>query len=165
MKPYVPYGLFIRSRNVNECPCYLLAPANPVFAGSTGYNVVHDVTGLPTLLTPVAQGDFPRGFTLSGDIPEDYRTPCRMAIPHKAAQRLLGGSEIIDVIGVKNTTDSTYMVREEMCLSDDVIAVALFKKSYLAPGEEMELYILRDKLYYENVQRKARRPRVTWGDE
>ena len=117
------------------------------------------------LLTPVAQGDFPRGFTLSGDIPEDYRTPCRMAIPHKAAQRLLGGSEIIDVIGVKNTTDSTYMVREEMCLSDDVIAVALFKKSYLAPGEEMELYILRDKLYYENVQRKARRPRVTWGDE
>lgn len=113
------------------------------------------------LLTPVAQGDFPKGFTLTNEIPMEAKTPCRISLPHHAGQRIIGSNEIIDVVLVQNTSNKVYQVREEACLSDDVIAVALFKKSYLSPGDSMELYILRDKHYKQEVKRQHRRQRLT----
>lgn len=113
------------------------------------------------LLTPVAQGDFPNGFGLSADIPDEFRHPCQMTIFHRTEQRLVGGREIIDVVLVRNDSQSTYQVREEMCITDGTLAVALFEKSYLLPGDESEIYILRDKLAAETKARKNRRPRLT----
>lgn len=113
------------------------------------------------LLTPVAQGDFPKGFTLTNEIPLDVQAPCRIAIPNKAGQRIMGSNEIIDVVLIQNTSNRVYQVREEACLSDDVIAVALFQKSYLSPGDSMELYILRDKHYKRELKRVNRRQRLT----
>jgi conjugal transfer pilus assembly protein TraK len=115
------------------------------------------------MLTPVAQGDLPSGFTLSNEVPLDMRRPCKMAIPHVAGQRLLGGTEVIDVIVAKNDTDRVYQVREEQCLGGDVIAVGIYRKSYLQPNEEVEIYILRDKHQREVEKREKRRPRLTLG--
>lgn len=113
------------------------------------------------LLTPVAQGDMPSGFSLSSDIPASYRQPCAVPIYQHTGQRLMGGREVIDVVLMKNDLDRVFQVREEMCLSDDVIAVGLYRKSLLQPGEEMELYILRNKYFQRDVQRQQRRPRLT----
>ncbi|MDC8832840.1 TraK domain-containing protein [Alteromonas gilva] len=116
------------------------------------------------LLKPVALGDLPRGFSLSNDIPRQYRKPCQVGIYQYTGQRLMGGREVIDVVLLRNDSNRVYQVREEMCLADDVIAVALFEKSYLQPGEDMELYILRNKFYEREQQRQNRRPRLTGGN-
>lgn len=116
------------------------------------------------LLKPVALGDLPRGFSLSNDIPEYFRQPCQVSIYQHTGQRLMGGREVIDVVLLRNDSNRVYQVREEMCLADDVIAVALFEKSYLQPGEDMELYILRNKFYEREQQRQNRRPRLTGGN-
>lgn len=113
------------------------------------------------ILTPVAQGDFPRGFGLTEDIPANLRHPCQMTIFHRTEQRIVGGRELIDVVYVKNDSQRPYQIREEMCLTSGTLAVALFEKSYLLPGEESEIYILRDKLADEVKARKQRRPRLT----
>ncbi|WP_240224666.1 TraK domain-containing protein [Rheinheimera hassiensis] len=113
------------------------------------------------LLTPVAKGDLPRGMSLTNDIPGYLTTPCQVTIYQEAGQRITGGREIIDVVLMRNDTARGYRVREEMCLSAGVKAVALFEKSYLQPGEETEVYILRDKLYEQEMARKNRRPRLT----
>ncbi len=115
------------------------------------------------MLTPVAQGDLPRGFTLTNDVPAHFAAPCTITIHHAAEQRLTGGREVIDVVLVTNDSDRAYHVREEMCLADGVLAVAIFEKAYLQPGESSEIYILRDKLYQQNMERKQRRPRLTGG--
>jgi len=116
------------------------------------------------ILTPIAQGDLPAGFTLTNQIPQDAIQPCRMAIPHRAGQRLLSSREYVDVIIAKNNTDRVYQVREEMCLGNDVIAVGIHKKSYLKPNEEVEIYILRDKFQNERATTEKRRPRLTLGE-
>lgn len=113
------------------------------------------------LLTPVAQGDLPRGFSLSSDIPAHYKKPCAIPIYQNTGQRLMGGNEVIDVVHVKNTSNKTFQMTEEKCLTDDVIAVGLYMKSYLQPGEDMEVYIVRDKFYQREMQRTQRRPRLT----
>ena len=115
---------------------------------------------ITSLLLPVAAGDIPRGFALSPSVPDKVRYPCSMTIFHEAKQRLISGKFVIDVVHVINNTDSVYQVREEMCLARYVKAVGLFEKAYLQPGEESELYILRDKFTEEKDTRRNRRPRL-----
>lgn len=114
-----------------------------------------------SLLTPVAQGDLPRGFTMTNDVPAHLRAPCQVAIHQVTGQRLSGGREVIDVVLMTNDSNRTYHVREEMCLSGGVKAVSVFEKAYLQPGEQTEVYILRDKTYEQQLERKNRRPRLT----
>lgn len=114
-----------------------------------------------SLLTPVAQGDLPRGFTLTNDIPEHFKEPCQVAIHQVTGQRLAGGREVIDVVLMTNDSNRTYHVREEMCLAGGVKAVSVFEKAYLQPGEQTEVYILRDKMFEQELERKNRRPRLT----
>lgn len=115
------------------------------------------------LLTPVARGNLPSGFTLTNDTPNHMIQPCQVTINQVAGQRLTGGREVIDVVLMTNDSQHPYRVREEMCLSRDTLAVALFEKSYLLPGEQTEVYILRDKFFQQNKQRSLRRPRLTGG--
>ena len=113
------------------------------------------------LFLPVARGDITRGFALTPSIPDQSRFPCAMSIYHETKQRLVSGKHIIDVVHVVNDSNQTYQVREEMCLGKYIKAVALFEKAYLQPGEESELYILRDKQAEEKEIRRPRRPRLT----
>jgi conjugal transfer pilus assembly protein TraK len=121
------------------------------------------VNNLVAILKPVAQGNIPRGFSMTNDIPAHLTHPCRIAVSHYTGQRLAGGREVIDVVLVRNNSNRAYQVREEMCLTPDVRAVGIFTKSYLMPGEETEVYIVRDKYYEAQKQREQTRPRLTGG--
>lgn len=119
---------------------------------------------LIALLKPVAQGQTPNGFSMTNDIPEHMRQPCRIGIYHHAGQRITGAREVIDVVLVHNDSDRVYHVREEMCLSDGALSVAIFPRAYLQPNEETELYIIRDK-YHQPAEQRVTRPRLTRGGE
>lgn len=114
-------------------------------------------------LAPVARGQVPPGFSLSHTVPDEFRHPCKIAIRHETGQRLSGGTEYIDVVIIRNDLSRPYEVREEMCLSEDAKAVAIFKSSYLLPGQETEVYILRDKNFFRERVRQNTRPRLTLG--
>lgn len=113
------------------------------------------------LLTPVAKGDLPRGFVLTSDIPVGFKQPCQVTIQHQAMQRLTGGREVIDVVLMQNDSEHPFQIKEEMCLAPGTLAVALFEKSYLMPGQSAEVYILRDKTFAKRLERVNRRPRLT----
>lgn len=116
-----------------------------------------------SLLTPIAQGKLPRGFSMTNDIPEYYRHPCSIALPHHTGQRLAGGREVIDVVAVKNTSERPYEVREEMCITDDVMSIGIFPKAYLMPGESTEIFIVRDKYYQREKALENNRPSLIGG--
>ena len=116
------------------------------------------------VLTSVANGGIPSGFDLLDEIAPESRFPCdirRMPMYHEVGQRLVSSREIIDVVIVKNDINGFREIREEYCLADDVIAVGVFDKATLAPGEDTELYIMRDKLYTEKQNQIRVRPRLT----
>lgn len=117
-----------------------------------------------SVLAAVANGELPQGFDMLDSIPAEDRYPCditRMTMYHEVGQRLVSGREIIDVVLVKNDINGFREIREEYCLADDVIAVGVFDRATLAPGESSELYILRDKLHAEKQKRVRTRPRLT----
>jgi conjugal transfer pilus assembly protein TraK len=117
-----------------------------------------------SILKPIAQGKTPPGFSMTNDIPEHMSKPCRISVYHKAGQRLTGARELIDVVLVQNDSNRVYHVREEMCLSDGALAVGIYPRAYLQPGEETEVYIVRDK-YHEPAEQRVTRPRLTRGTE
>ncbi|EIX8056838.1 TrhK, partial [Salmonella enterica subsp. enterica serovar Typhimurium] len=114
------------------------------------------------LLTPVALGEVPSGFSLQQDrlsrIPASEQSPCNFNMYAKLGQRLVGSRELIDVILVKNDKPYGQIVADQQCMAEGVIASALFDKAYLQPGEETELYIVRDKLFKEREARVTTRP-------
>ena len=116
------------------------------------------------ILRPIANGEVPRGFTFTTEIPRDQtKKPCSINIYQDTRQRLIGAREIVDVVLVKNDSKRPYRVREQHCLANDSIAVAILDKALLMPGEQTELYILKDKLYQQNQSKARRRPRLTQG--
>lgn len=123
------------------------------------------VRNLVNLLKPVAQGKLPSGFSMTDDIPKYYEHPCRIALPHSTGQRLSGGREVIDVVLIENTSERPYEVREEMCLSEDVLTVGIFPRAYLAPGQSTEVYIVRDKYHFQEKARENTRPRLVGGSQ
>lgn len=135
----------------------------PVSSNDPRINEKH-VERATSILVEVAGGEIPAGFDLVDKIPEDERFPCdirQMGMYHEVGQRLISGRELIDVVRIKNDINGFREVREEFCLGEDVIAVGVFDKATLAPGEDTELYILRDKLHMERKSKVRLRPRLT----
>lgn len=116
------------------------------------------------LLTLVALGDTPAGFTLSESVPVAQKHPCdinKMMMYHEVGQQLVSSREIIDVVLVQNDINGLREVREEYCFADDVIAAAVYDKAILAQNETTEMYILRDKLHKEKTRKVRKRARLT----
>ena len=122
------------------------------------------VAYLTNLLKQVAQEQTPRGFNMTNDIPPQLAKPCRLTIEQLAGQRLTGNREVVDVVVIRNDSDRIYHVKEEMCISRDTLAVAIHDKAYLRPGDETEVYIIRDRFYQEERQRQITRPRLRLGE-
>ncbi len=82
------------------------------------------------LLTPVALGEVPSGFSLQQDrlsrIPASEQSPCNFNMYAKLGQRLVGSRELIDVILVKNDKPYGQIVADQQCMAEGVIASALF---------------------------------------
>jgi conjugal transfer pilus assembly protein TraK len=114
---------------------------------------------IEVLLSEVAMGEIPAGFSLSTKIPKEVRNyPCSMPISNYTAQRIVGSREVIDVILVTNDTDYVYSVREQHCYQNDALAAAVSQRATLQPGESTEMYILRDKLHFSRASSNKRRP-------
>lgn len=118
------------------------------------------ISRIKDILKPIGRGEIPRGFTLSHDTSKAIPRPCGLTISQKVAQRIVGPREVVDVVRVKNTTTRPYTIREQMCESRDVMAVAIYNKSLLQPNEATEVYILRNKLQNSPVNTNSKRPRV-----
>ena len=90
-----------------------------------------------------------------------YRHPCVFGIANETKQRLVGARELIDVVLVQNDSNKPYTIKEEYCSSQDTVAVGVLDKAQLNPGEQIEMYIIRDKLWLQQQERLQTRPRVT----
>lgn len=108
-----------------------------------GYN--YHEKGVLNLLSTIAKARVPQGFSLTKEIPESFTVPCSMAIEHKTVDRVIGSNRVVDIVSISNNSSSYYQTREEMCLSQDVIAVGVLQKSLLAPGEKTVFLILRER--------------------
>ncbi len=82
------------------------------------------------LLTPVALGEVPSGFSLQEDrlsrIPSSEQSPCNFNMYAKLGQRLVGSRELIDVVLVKNDKPYGQVVADQQCITEGVVASALF---------------------------------------
>lgn len=118
------------------------------------------ISYIKDVLKPIGNGNLPRGFTLSTDTSNAIQLPCSITIEQKVMQRIVGLREVVDVVRVKNNHQRPYSVREQACESKDTIAVAIYNKSLLQPGEATEVYIMRDKLIRQRNINTKTRPRV-----
>lgn len=114
-------------------------------SSSNKSNYNYHETRVIDLMAPIANAKLPRGYSLSKDIPPQYRVPCNMAISHGVIERVIGARDIIDIVHIKNDSDRHYQTREEMCFGEDVIAVGVLQKALLAPGEKTVFLIMREK--------------------
>ena len=62
---------------------------------------------------------------------------------------------------LENDSNKPYTIKEEYCSSQDTVAVGVLDKAQLNPGEQIEMYIIRDKLWLQQQERLQTRPRVT----
>jgi hypothetical protein len=125
------------------------------------------------LLTATAKTDVPPGFSVTELIPEDEMYPCeslglKTSISHRTAQQVLSTGNIINVVAIKNKGNQAAEFREEYCmtrngaLDKSIIAVGIYPKAILMPGESAEVYILKDRLHAAKQGRKAIRSRVSY---
>ncbi|MCD9475892.1 hypothetical protein GLP21_12525 [Photobacterium carnosum] len=158
----VKYKNFVNEREEKEAIAKHIremkeAPANQ-FDPRVNSSYVKRAT---SLLAAVAKGDIPNGYAFSTDIPRDQMFPCdinKLGMYHRVMQRLESSQEIVDIVKVTNDINNFRQMREEYCLRDDVIAVGVFDKATLAPGQSTEVYILRDKAYLDKIKRQRVRP-------
>jgi conjugal transfer pilus assembly protein TraK len=127
------------------------------------------VNSIMTLLEKVALADIPAGYELleMEEIEPTSRFPCQidLVLPlyHEVKQQLVGARTVIDIVEIRNDVNGLRTFREEACMGidkEDVIAVAVLDRATLAPGESAEVYIVRDRFYYERKNRQPKRKRV-----
>ncbi|MEZ9856619.1 hypothetical protein AB4347_21705, partial [Vibrio breoganii] len=89
----------------------------------------------------------------------DALRPCRFGTYAETKQRLISSRRIVDVVLVKNVTNRNVVLREQDCwVDDDVIATGILNKATLKPSEKTEVYVLRDRLYYQRMHSRNERP-------
>lgn len=120
---------------------------------------------LKEILAATALGQIPAGFVMSNDdikaLPYSYQHPCVTSMSNVLGQRMVGAREIIDVVLLYNKSTLTQSFKEESCRGHDTLAVAVMDASRLAPGAKTEVYIVRDKNWFQNQQKLQTRPRLT----
>ena len=120
---------------------------------------------LKEILTTTALGQIPAGFVMSNDdiktLPAPYQHPCDTGMNNVLGQRLIGAREVIDVVLLYNQSTITQTFKEESCRGQDTLAVAVMDASIMNPGAKTEVYIVRDKNWFQNQQKIQTRPRLT----
>lgn len=127
------------------------------------------VDNVMQLLEVVAKAEIPAGFELleGNAVPANTRFPCdlKQMLPlyHETKMRLVGAKTVIDIVEVKNEVNGLRSFRDEACMGpgrEDVIAVGVLDKATLNTGESTEVYIMRDRTYWERQKRIPKRRRV-----
>lgn len=111
------------------------------------------------LIAKTAGKSNPQGFDLQTNIPVEALRPCRFGTYAETKQRLISSRQIIDIVLVKNQTNHNVILREQDCWGEeDVVATGILNKATLKPSEKTEVYVLRDRLYYQRIQSRNERP-------
>lgn len=112
------------------------------------------------LFAQVAGNMTPKGFDFVKNIPDENRYPCRFEAKSEAKQRLVSSRRIIDIVLVTNVHHGKKVtLREEQCwIDDDVIATGILNRATLEPGQKTEVYVMRDRLYFERIRQRRDRP-------
>ncbi|WP_299020960.1 hypothetical protein [uncultured Photobacterium sp.] len=111
------------------------------------------------LFSQVGGNATPKGFDLVMNVPTSAKYPCRFEAKSVTKQRLVSSRRIIDIVLVTNPHKRKVVLREEQCwIDDDVIATGILNKATLKPGEKTEVYVMRDRLYFERLQQRRQRP-------
>ena len=122
----------------------------------TSSDYVHRIN---KLFAETAGKGTPKGFDLQTNIPRDALRPCRFGTYAETKQRLISSRRIVDVVLVKNVTNRNVVLREQDCwVDDDVIATGILNKATLKPSDKTEVYVLRDRLYYQRMHSRNERP-------
>ncbi|CAK2438823.1 conjugal transfer pilus assembly protein TraK [Vibrio crassostreae] len=117
------------------------------------------VEGINKLFAQTAGKATPTGFDLQTNIPRDALRPCRFGTYAETKQRLISSRRIVDIVLVENVTNRNVVLREQDCwVDDDVIATGILNKATLKPSEKTEVYVLRDRLYYQRMHSRNERP-------
>lgn len=112
------------------------------------------------IFSQIAGNETPKGYNFIEGIPPKAKYPCRFDAKSETKQRLISSRRIVDVVLVQNTHPSRSIVlREEQCwTSGDIISTAILNKATLKPNEMTEVYVMRDRLYYERIKNRNNRP-------
>lgn len=121
------------------------------------------------IMESVARSDIPPGFLLEDTTPSQ---PCPAlldtGIGHIQLQRLSNPRHAIDIVQISNDTDFPMDFDEGHCMvkkdpfgyyitDESVIVVGSYPRSTLMPGQQAEVYIFREIMRPERMQRKRTR--------
>lgn len=116
------------------------------------------VDSVTKILSTVALGDVPEGYTLRHPVEADFEkffceTP---HISSNLGQVLDGGDWQLGIMAIKNETNSVIEFVESDCLGYNRLAIAAYPSAVIKPRGNAELYILRKK--DDVMQQRNRRP-------
>lgn len=109
----------------------------------------------------LAKGSVPDGFAFSNQAPAPYPvcTPgTGYEVSFQAGQYLLGQYQEVYVGRVRNGGSHTATFEEPWCFADGVIAIALWPRATLQPGEIAEIYLSRAIANPDDLDPATRRP-------
>lgn len=116
------------------------------------------------ILKYTALGQVPAGFTLADnldEVPNAYRKPCQFEnLVNVLGQRMVGAREFVDVVLVTNKSTMDAVIKEELCMSRDTLAVGVMDAASLRPGASTEVYVVRDKNWSKKQSQLQTRPRL-----
>jgi len=91
----------------------------------------------------LAKGDMPPGYEIRST---NQAYQCAFAGLTVTVGQILEGSQFqVLVAKAVNNTRTGYMIVEESCYSEGVVAISTWPRTYLEPGEKTELYIVKKK--------------------
>ena len=113
------------------------------------------VANLKNLLTDIARGKIPSGFSLTHVNPEQSTSSnCQTAGVRTALRQTLSGSaNIVKIYKVENVSNSVIELDERLCTTNqNQVAAAYWPKLVLNKGEKSELYVIESIVDQESLQ-------------
>ncbi|NEV63989.1 TraK domain-containing protein [Thiorhodococcus minor] len=120
-------------------PSPIAAPSAPAGATAPDY-----VTALTEAMRALAREEIPDGYGLRQARRQETVTCVQLGLETRRGQVLEGSDLWLVTALVRNTTDTELEIEERACRADldgDTVAVAVWPRVWLAPGEAVELYV------------------------
>lgn len=120
-------------------PSPITTPSTPASAAAPDY-----VTSLTEAMRALAREEIPDGYGLRQARRQETVTCVQLGLETRRGQVLEGGDLWLVTALVRNTTDAELEIEERACRADldgDTVAVAAWPRVWLAPGEQVELYV------------------------
>lgn len=100
------------------------------------------IAGVRRVLRDLAAGQVPQGYALRGFGPGDPEPRCVIpGVLVRPAQVVSGGTLVVVVAHIENTSAGDIALEEAACADDAVVAVAAYPYTELAPGQAGELMV------------------------